>query len=100
MIKYEIWQMPMNNLNKFMHYNWCKNSPQIRDYVMVYSGEKEFNSDKESFLEELFYIFNQEHPVDYHAASMSVSDVFCLIDESNQREWWYVDGIGFKRLDW
>lgn len=95
-MRFEIWQLPTSNPNKFMHLDWCKTPVDIRDYVMVYAGKG--NLDTENGLEELFYIFNQERPADYHAASMSVSDLVCLSDSNNERSWWYVDGIGFKNI--
>lgn len=99
-MKFEIWQLPISHPNKFMHSEWCKKNIQIRDYVMVYSGEiKSDTEDINEFLEELFYIFNNEHPADYHAASMSVSDIVCLIGKCNKRFWFYVDGEGFKEVE-
>lgn len=99
-IKYEIWQLPLSSDYKFKHYDWLDKKPTIRDYVMVYAGERDiYIDDVNEYLEALFYIFNQEHPGDYHAASMSVSDLVCLIDEYNKRTWYYVDGLGFKEIE-
>ena len=99
-MKYEIWKLPLSHPNKFMNLNWCKKEVDIRDYVMVYGGKiNEEIEDIDEFLENLFYIFNNEHPNDYHASSMSVSDLICLIGSCNKRFWFYVDGIGFKEVE-
>jgi len=98
-MKYEIWQLPLSNKAKFNHYDWIKEKPTITDYVMVYSGKCEPQEHIMDLLENLFYIFNEEHPSDYHAASLSVSDLVCLIDTNNKREWWFVDGFGFKNYN-
>lgn len=98
--KFEIWQLPLSSDYKFKYYDWLDRKPTIRDYVMVYAGEREMHiDDVNEYLETLFYIFNQEHPEDYHAASMSVSDLVCLIDKYHKRTWYYVDGLGFKEVE-
>ena len=99
MIKYEIWQMPLSNPNKFYHYDWCEKPIEIKDYVMVYAGRTALRDDVDDTLEDIFELLNNNHPHDYYAASLSVSDVVCLII-GNQRGWFYVDGFGFKKLDW
>lgn len=101
-IKYEVWQLPPSCDYKFGHYDWIESKPDLYDYVMVYAGTENRSPELETeeFLEHLFYILNQHHPIDYKVASLSVSDVVCLIDEGNFRTWWYVDGIGFKKLNW
>lgn len=99
MIKYEVWQMPLKDKNKFLHYDWCKEKPSIRDYVMVYSGKTILLDGIEDTLEFIFYTLNNDWPEDYHAASLSVSDVVCIVF-GRYRAWYYVDGFGFKKLDW
>lgn len=109
MIKYEIWQAPPSCPYKFYHYDWIKGQkPDRRDYVLVYVEDfitfdkhiKQLQLNTEETLEYIFEILNVDPPLNYHAAPLSVSDVVCLIDENNKRTWWYVDGIGFKELDW
>ena len=109
MIHYEIWQAPPSCPYKFYHYDWIKGQkPNVRDYVMVYRDDfitfdktiREKKFDTEQTLEYIFEMLNVDQPLDYHAASLSVSDVICLIDD-NKRSWWYVDGVGFVELkDW
>lgn len=97
-IKYEIWQLPPSSPNKFKHYDWCKTPIRVVDYVMVYAGNIKSEFSTEETLEMIFELLNINHPYDYHVASLSVSDVVCLIDGNNKRSWWYVDGMGFKKL--
>ena len=101
-MRYEIWQMPPNGPNRFLHYDWCKHPIDIMDYVYVYTGNiTPLKGEKATdLLERIFEILNVDWPVDYHAASLSTSDIVCLIDKQNRRHWYYVDGIGFKKLDW
>lgn len=97
---YEIWKMPLSNPNKFMWYEHCKNPVDIKDYVMVYSGKTGDIMGNRRVLEMLFEKFNVTHPDDYHSSSMSVSDLVCTInDDTNERTWWYVDGIGFRKVE-
>ena len=71
------------------------------DYVHVYEGEIEVDEQSAdiTILENLFYIFNQEHPEDYKARSMSTSDVVILRDghmDRHSMRMWYCDSIGWK----
>ena len=102
MVKYEVWQLPLSSPYKFSHYDWLKEEPTVKDYVIVYFGIYSSSigrKKRDVVLEDIFGKINWETPIDYHAASMSVSDVICLIDD-DKRTWWYVDGIGFKQLNW
>ena len=104
MIKYEIWQLPLSSPYKFHRYEWIKDPSiiKIRDYVLVYAGNITENpeGDMQELLEWIFDILNGDYPDDYYAASLSVSDVVCLIYSANKRKWFYVDGVGFMELDW
>ena len=101
-IKYEIWQAPAYSRLRFKHYDWLDTPPKIGEYVPVYAGSIENAKYEGDIKERIFDMFNtDECPEDFHGMSVSVSDVICLIKtDSNIREWWYVDGIGFKQLDW
>ena len=103
-VGYEIWQAPAYSRLKLKHYDWLDAPPEIGEYVPVYSGSIEnANLDDKyegDIKERIFDIFNtDECPADFHGMSVSVSDVICLVVD-NKREWWYVDGVGFKQLDW
>lgn len=98
---YRIWKLPLNHPSKFRGFGECE--VELRDYVTVYKGEIEVgeNEDIYSVLEKLFEIFNNNHPNDYHFSSLSVSDVVGIARENEKiTEWYYVDSIGFKKLDW
>lgn len=45
----------------------------------------------------VFYIFNMAHPQDYHARSLSVSDVIEVVEESGST-FYYCDTIGFREI--
>lgn len=49
-------------------------------------------------LERLFYIFNMEHPADYRARSMSLSDVVEVIDPEKGSKFYLCDIIGFREV--
>lgn len=61
-------------------------------YSIVYESEVEVVSGVEPIrvLEQLFELFNINHPVDYRGRSMSVSDLVELEDR-----FYYCDSIGF-----
>lgn len=99
-MRYEIWKLAISHPNKFMWSEHAKEPIKIRDYVHVYTGRTGDKMGNRRILEMLFERFNNNHPQDYHASSMSVSDIVCTInEETNERIWWYVDGIGFKKLE-
>ena len=49
-------------------------------------------------LERLFYIFNMEHPADYKARSLSLTDVIEVIDPENGSKFYLCDTIGFQEV--
>ncbi len=77
----------LNNLHK------CGFSVDSKNYKSVYSGI--LGEDKN--LEDLFEIFNVDHPEDFHGRSMSVSDVIVITEDSISRAY-YVDSFGFKEV--
>ena len=60
-------------------------------YELVYTLE----SNEELSLDDLFYIFNMQRPVDFKGHSLSVSDVV-----KNDDGYWYCDSVGWVKLDW
>lgn len=92
-MKYEIWQLPVSHKNCFRGSQIFEIEPiKIVDYVLVYQGNIDSNN-----LEDIFELLNINHPNDYHARSLSVSDIICL-EKENSRDWFYVDSFGFKEL--
>lgn len=91
---YEVWQLPLSNKNCFRGSDLFELNPvKLFDYVHVYRGEIDSDS-----LESIFQLLNVNHPNDYHARSLSVSDIICVVKD-NCREWYYVDDFGFKKLN-
>ena len=92
-----IMKLPISSKYAFMDYNFAKDHGfSTRDYVVVYydnAFELEVDS-IDKYLDEIFYMFNQEYPNLYRTSSLSVSDIV-LIDNT---EWWYCDSFGWKLL--
>ena len=61
-------------------------------YRMMYEGVVPTKE-----LSVVFYIFNMAHPQDYHARSLSVSDVIEVVEESGST-FYYCDTIGFREI--
>ncbi len=60
-------------------------------YSNVYEGELEANR-----LEDVFYILNCNHPRDYFARSLSVSDVVEVIHSPDNSSFYFCDSFGFR----
>ena len=73
-------------------------SPRRENYDLVYThaGLPE-GMDQNAILENLWHDFNMNHPVDYHAPSMSVSDIVAL-KQGDKISYHYCDSVGFKEL--
>lgn len=67
----------------------------INDYETVYEGEIESSDYFNYFelLDELFSIFNREHPIGFKGHSLSVSDVVCI-----DGTFWYCDSFGWVEI--
>jgi len=99
-MRYIVLQLPRSNDAKFIDYEFAKNHgilPNRDEYVLVYSSET-YGEFKESVLEYIFSRLNNDHPFDYHAHSLSVSDVVGVEVGKRQWKYYYVDDIGFKRI--
>ncbi len=73
--------------------NRCCNRIPAELYRKEYGGEVDAKT-----LEDIFYIFNEQHPADYAARSLSISDVVEVI-EDNQSSFYYCRVLGFQRID-
>ena len=81
---------------EFMGMDFVKNHGMevtAADYKCVYSG---ILHDSVS-LDELYSIFNQNHPADFKGHSMSVSDVV-IVNRDGDMKAYYVDSFGFADL--
>ncbi len=80
----------------FMNYAWVEDNgitPQFSHYDAVYTDTLPLDTD----LEELYWKFNVDHPADYTARSVSVSDIMAL-KVDGVVTCFYVDHLGFKAL--
>jgi hypothetical protein len=93
-MKYRIKQLKKDKESKLFQWcSWVKDKFDLNDYEVVYEGEIDGNSTYEC-LEQLFYIFNQEHPEDFKGHSLSVSDIVEL-DGGN----FYCDSHGWVNVE-
>ena len=100
-MRYVIMQLPLSNPAKFRNIETVKRNgdmPSREDYVRVYEGDIYPVGEIEDMLNDIYEILNIDHPSDYHAHSLSVSDVVGLNVDSHSWEFYYVDSIGFKRI--
>lgn len=97
--KVEIYQLADTEENHrimFCSYEWTqKKGVQIMSnlYEQVYSCERERNYPLEAIYQE----FNINHPADYEAHSLSVSDVV-VITQDDVTTAYYVNDFGFEEL--
>lgn len=68
--------------------------PKAETYDKVFDGEINCNS-----LEDVYKIFNTNHPEGYRGRSLSVSDVVEVINDDGDSKFYYCDRIGFKEVD-
>lgn len=105
-MKYHIFQINMDGTGRdkafLPFHSLCKSIPDPAHYNMVYEGTLDSEPLHKSIayhLERLFCIFNMSHPQDYTGRSMSVSDVIEITEDSGKITCYYVDTIGFKKLE-
>ncbi len=95
-----IWQLPIANKKCFKPVDY--NIVDIREYVLVYQLEEDFSIKKiTNFLEELYGRLNINEPQDFHARSMSTSDLIMIRDRENNKiiANYVVDLVGFKKVE-
>lgn len=88
-----IYQLPIESNNIFRGYN--KEKFDFSEYKKVYEWDidEENCEDIHKLLEDIFYIFNCQHPSDFKGHSLSVSDIVMLGDN-----YYYCDIIGWKNV--
>ena len=95
--KYSILQIKNHSsLKNFADYRWLTERLggfDIADYETVYEGEFDSGDDIDVILDNIFEIFNIDHPSDFRGHSLSVSDVV-VIDGVK----YYCDSIGWKNV--
>ena len=63
-------------------------------YDKVFEGEVECKS-----LEDVYVMFNRNHPTNYKARSLSKSDIVEVIEQDGSSKFHYCDSIGFKEVE-
>ena len=71
--------------------------PDPDNYEAIYTREVYPDSDRSRILENFYYIFNEERPVDFTGHSLSVSDIVAL-KLDGKVSYHYCDSVGFKEL--
>lgn len=97
--KYSILQLvetgsPITRDKMFMPWDFVKNKFDINEYQKVYEGEIEGGNSEHFILEDLFSIFNVNHPEDFKGHSLSVSDVVEL-----DGKLWYCDSYCWHKIE-
>lgn len=93
---YQLVDTEENHRIMFSSYEWAQRAGiQItsKRYEKVYSCERERNYPLEAIYQE----FNINHPADYRAHSLSVSDVV-VITQDGVTTAYYVDDFGYQEL--
>ena len=95
---FAIYQMRMDQEGKFLSFDQQKDGVYREDYDLIYThaGLPE-GAATADLLESLFFDFNQQRPADYHAHSLSVSDIIAL-KQGGTATYHYCDSFGFQEL--
>ena len=100
---YAIYQLKRNDSTtdiRFMNSEYLQEKgvePQYENYELVYTGALTKDGSQLEKLEDLYRIFNIEHPQDFTAHNLSVSDIVAL-KQAGVVSYHYVDSIGYKEL--
>ena len=97
-MRYYILQLPSSSKYLFSPYNE-KRKVNLHDYVPTYTDivEDDWISGEE-ICEELFRKFNHRLPDHFAGHSMSVSDIIMLVPNEGEKEIYYCDMVGFKKI--
>ena len=63
-------------------------------YDKVFEGDVDCKS-----LEDVYVMFNRNHPSNYKARSLSKSDIVEVIEQDGSSKFHYCDSIGFKEVE-
>ena len=100
---YAIYQLKSDDATadiRFMNSEYLQKKgiePQYENYELVYTGALTKDGNQIEKLEDLYRIFNVEHPHDFSGHSLSVSDIVAL-KQAGVVSYHYVDSIGYKEL--
>lgn len=100
---YAIYQLKRDDATtdiRFMNSDYLKSKgiePQYENYELIYTGALAGDSSQMEKLENLYRIFNIEHPQDFTGHSLSISDIVAL-KQAGVVSYHYVDSVGYKEL--
>jgi len=100
---YAIYQLKRDDATadlRFMNSEYLQEKgivPQYENYELVYTGALTKDGSQIEKLEDLYRIFNIEHPQDFTGHSLSISDIVAL-KQAGVVSYHYVDSIGYKEL--
>lgn len=100
---YAIYQLKRDDTTvdlRFMNSEWLQKQgldPQYENYELVYTGALTQDGSQIEKLEDLYRIFNVEHPQDFTGHSLSISDIVAL-KQAGVVSYHYVDSVGYKEL--
>ena len=100
---YAIYQLKRDDATadiRFMNSDYLREKgiePQYENYELVYTGALTQDGSQIEKLEDLYRIFNIEHPQDFTGHSLSISDIVAL-KQAGVVSYHYVDSIGYKEL--
>lgn len=100
---YAIYQLKRDDATanlRFMNSEYLQKKgiePQYENYELVYTGALAKDGSHVEKLENLYRIFNIEHPQDFTGHSLYVSDIVAL-KQAGVVSYHYVDSIGYKEL--
>ena len=100
---YAIYQLKRDDATanlRFMNSEYLQKKgiePQYENYELVYTGALTKDGSRVEKLEDLYRVFNIEHPQDFTGHSLSVSDIVAL-KQAGVVSYHYVDSIGYKEL--
>lgn len=100
---YAIYQLKYDDTTvdlRFMNSEWLQKQgldPQYENYELVYTGALTQDGSQIEKLEDLYRIFNVEHPQDFTGHSLSISDIVAL-KQAGVVSYHYVDSVGYKEL--
>ena len=100
---YAIYQLKRDDATtdiRFMNSDYLKSKgiePQYENYELIYTGALTKDGSQMEKLEDLYRVFNIEHPQDFTGHSLSISDIVAL-KQAGVVSYHYVDSIGYKEL--
>ena len=99
MIRYYLRQLPHNSDDMYKGEKELGDSIDIRNYVATYQAEVPENTKPELYNEELFRIFNTDHPEGFAWHSMSVGDIIEYRNFDTRESIYYLcDHFGFTNI--